>query len=298
MSVASSVGCVCQTHVVDIWTWPIPSPHDRSKARLSRFCGGHDRLWAMSDRTPSDGPTESDPAATPKPKPKVTRARATVAGKPPKTSKAPIAPIPDGSVAAAPADAAPLAVAPAAVASSPARAATNDDIPEVIDITDGGLDVARAVRVNVTQGGINQVEATHVDVRQGGINKVAATHVNVRQGGISRVHATDVAVSMGGIAIARADRVSAEMGGIGIALAGDARVSQSFVRALLARDVRIDQGAVWNLMAGRVTFDRPSFAGVVIAGRVDGTVKPLLDWRGALALAGVVGLVLAIVRRR
>ena len=52
------------------------------------------------------------------------------------------------------------------------------------------------------------------------------------------------------------------------------------------------------MAAGRVTFQRRSVAGVVIAGRVDGEVKPLLDWRGAIVLAGVLGLVTAIVRRR
>jgi hypothetical protein len=215
----------------------------------------------------------------------VTRARTTVAGKPAKKAKSPI---PAASAPALPVRPTPTAStlppgesAPAAV--SVGLAPANGEIPEVIDITEGGLDVVRAVRVNVTQGGINQVDATHVDVRQGGI---------------SRVQATDVAVSMGGIAIARADRVSAEMSGLGIAVAGEARVSQSFVRALFAREARVDQSAVWNLMAGKVTFERPSVAGVVIAGRVDGSVRPLLDWRGALALAGIVGLVMAIARRR
>jgi hypothetical protein len=47
-----------------------------------------------------------------------------------------------------------------------------------------------------------------------------------------------------------------------------------------------------------VTFERSGFAGVVIARHVDGNVRTLVDWRGALALAGVVGVVLAIVRRR
>ena len=58
---------------------------------------------------------------------------------------------------------------------------------------------------------------------------------------------------------------------------------------LLARDVHLDQTAVANLLANHVTFDRQSFAGVVIARRVDGNVRTLVDWRGALAVAGVAG---------
>ena len=249
---------------------------------VSRFRRGHDRLGVMTDRPTSDDLTEGAPTPTPKPKLKVTRARTTVAGK---SAIAPKASITAPAVPAVAADpvVAPAATEPAPAASPLALALTGGDIPEVLDVTDGGLDVVRAVRVNVTRGGIDQVEAKQVDVRQGGI---------------SRVQATDVAVSMGGIAIARADRMSAEMSGVGVALAGDARISQSFVRALFAREVKIDQGAVWNLAAGKVRFERPSIVGVVIAGRVEGNVKPLLDWRGALALAGVLGLVVAIVRRR
>jgi hypothetical protein len=67
---------------------------------------------------------------------------------------------------------------------------------------------------------------------------------------------------------------------------------------MFARDVTLDQGAVWNLAAGRVTFRRSGFAGIVIARQVDGEVRALLDWRGALAFGAVVGLLVAIVRRR
>ena len=105
-------------------------------------------------------------------------------------------------------------------------------------------------------------------------------------------------MTMGGIALARADRVSAEMSGVGLAVAGDASVTQSFVRTMFARDVRVDQGGVWNLAAGKVTFERRGFAGVVLAGKVDGEVKTLLDWRGALAVGGIAVLILAILRRR
>jgi hypothetical protein len=55
------------------------------------------------------------------------------------------------------------------------------------------------------------------------------------------------------------------------------------------------------MLANHVTFDRQSFAGVVIARRVDGNVRTLVDWRGALALAGVAGVVsvlMAALRRR
>ena len=67
---------------------------------------------------------------------------------------------------------------------------------------------------------------------------------------------------------------------------------------MFARDVTVDQGAVWNLAANRVTFRRTGVAGIVIARHVDGDMRVLLDWRGAIAFGAVVGVVLGILRRR
>ena len=52
------------------------------------------------------------------------------------------------------------------------------------------------------------------------------------------------------------------------------------------------------MLAQRVTFRRQNFAGVVIARRVDGEVRTLFDWRGAVVVAGVVGVAVAVFRRR
>ena len=83
-----------------------------------------------------------------------------------------------------------------------------------------------------------------------------------------------------------------------MSLTGEARVNQSFVRTMFAREVTVDQGAVWSLAAGRVTFRRSGFAGVVIARQVDGDVRVLMDWRGAIAFGAVTGLLVGLLRRR
>jgi hypothetical protein len=152
-----------------------------------------------------------------------------------------------------------------------------------LTIEHGGLDSARAERVSVNHGGITNVEATSVDLRQGGI---------------TRVNAKKVEVTQGGVALARADHLSTQMSAVAVAVSGDARLDRSFVRNLFAREVRIEQGGVWNLAAARVTFQRPSLAGIVIAAKVDGEVRPILDWRGAIAVGAVAGLLVGILRRR
>jgi len=163
--------------------------------------------------------------------------------------------------------------------SEPASGST----PTVINIEHGGLDVARAERVSVNRGGITTVDATTVDLKLGGI---------------TRVDARDVSVMQGGIAIARADRVNTQMSAVALAVTGEAKIDRSFVRAMFARDVTFEQGGVWNLAAARVTFKRPSLAGIVIAAKVDGEVRTILDWRGAIAFGAVAGILVGILRRR
>ena len=191
---------------------------------------------------------------------KVTRARATTSGTPRKAS-------------------APKATA-VAVAPDSAR---RDGVP---------------VGVSIYQGGADSVAGDAVTITQGGASIVNATSVEVRQGGIANAHAEDIHVSMGGVALARADRVSVEMGGLGIAFAREAHLTQAGARTVLAQDVRVDQGLIGTAMAGRITFERPSGVFLLLAGRTEGPVKALLDWRGALAFGAAFGVIVGLFRRR
>jgi hypothetical protein len=60
----------------------------------------------------------------------------------------------------------------------------------------------------------------------------------------------------------------------------------------------VDQSLVGALVGARVTVRQPSAIGILIAGRVEGNVRPILDWRGALAAGAVIGLISAVLRRR
>lgn len=165
--------------------------------------------------------------------------------------------------------------------------------------TDDGADPGpRRATVAIRQGGADRVSADTVSITQGGASTVNARSVEVRQGGIAIARADDIAVSMGGVALARADRVSVEMGGIGIALAREAHLTQGAARSIIAREVRVDQGLVGSAIASQVSFARPSGVLLLIAGRVDGPVRALLDWRGALAFGAAFGLLFGLIRRR
>lgn len=158
-------------------------------------------------------------------------------------------------------------------------------------------DTVRADHVEITQGGADRVEATSVSVSQGGIGTAVATTVDVRQGGIGQASATDIALSQGGIGFARGDRVSLEMGAIGAAIGDEVRVTQAMANIVASRgDVTVDQSLVSTLIGYRVTIRQPSAVLLLIAGRVEGSVRPLLDWRGGLAAGAAAGLVIGLFR--
>jgi hypothetical protein len=137
---------------------------------------------------------------------------------------------------------------------------------------------------------------TTVRVVRGGISEATADKVEVHLGGIGALQAEDVFVQWGGIGATRADSVGVEFGSIGAALAGEARVSQGFAGVVGAREATIEQAVVRTLIAQRVTILRPSAVLVLIAQKVEGEVRPLLDWRGGVAAGIGFAAVTALIR--
>ena len=140
-------------------------------------------------------------------------------------------------------------------------------------------------------GPIDHVAVSSLRLERGGINEATADTVEVRMGGIGALGAEEVFVQWGGVGAARADRLGVEFGGVGAALTGELQVTQGFAGTVVAREATIEQGIARTLIAQRVTIKRPSAVLVLIAARVEGDVRPLLDWRGALAAGLVFGLV-------
>jgi hypothetical protein len=133
-------------------------------------------------------------------------------------------------------------------------------------------------------------------LERGGIAEATAGQVEVRMGGIGALSAEDVFVEWGGVGAARADRLAVEFGSVGAMLAGEARVTQGFVGSIAAREATLEQGIVRTMLAQRVVINRPSAVLVMIAQHVSGDIRPLLDWRGALAAGAAFGLVTALFR--
>jgi hypothetical protein len=158
-------------------------------------------------------------------------------------------------------------------------------------------EATRADRIEINQGGLRSAEASSISVRQGGMSIANADAIDIMQGGIGRAQATDIAVTQGGIGLAQGDKVSLDRGMVGATFGRETRLVQSMSNLVVGSEATVDQSIVGTLVSGRVTVRQPSAIGVVIAGRVDGTIRPILDWRGAAAFGAVFALVLGIVRR-
>lgn len=137
---------------------------------------------------------------------------------------------------------------------------------------------------------------TVLRIERGGIGEATAGSVEVHVGGIGALEAEDVFVQWGGVGAARADRLAVEFGSVGAALAGEMRLTQGFASAVAAREATIEQALVRTLIAQEVTINRPTGVLVMIAQRVSGDVRPVLDWRGALAAGAAFALITALIR--
>ena len=210
----------------------------------------------------------------PTPAPSPRRARHPEAGDPPEPA----------GVAAHP-EPAPLEVTASGTDVSPVAAGVSGPVPAALPVLTGTRD----------REGIPSVSTGSLHLERGGIGEATAGSVEVRMGGIGRVDAEDVHVAWGGIGAASARTMSVEFGSVGAAMAGELRVTQGMVSGVIAREATVEQGFVRTLIAQHVTINRPSGVLLMIAGRVDGDVRPVLDWRGALAAGLGLGLVSAVV---
>jgi hypothetical protein len=132
---------------------------------------------------------------------------------------------------------------------------------------------------------------------EGASPDAAAGDVELIRGAVGRLEAHDVAVTQGAVGSVRAERVSVQMGALGFALTGDLSVNQSAARSIVARDAHLEQSAAQLVVAERVQVERGSNVLIVIARRVEGDVRAVLDWRGAVAFGVAFGLVVRLFRR-
>ena len=83
-----------------------------------------------------------------------------------------------------------------------------------------------------------------------------------------------------------------------MAVASQVDLKQGYARAILAREVHIERGGAQSIVAGTVTLGKQSGTFILLARKVEGDVRTVLDWRGALAFGAVLGVAVALLSRR
>jgi len=127
---------------------------------------------------------------------------------------------------------------------------------------------------------------------------ISADRVDVQMGSVGRADATQLTVSKGAVGAARTDHLSIERGALGAAMAGTVDLKQSVARSILSREVTIQQSFVRSLVAAEVRIERSTLVGFMLARRVAGDVRVLVDWRGAAAFGAVFGILAGLIGRR
>ena len=135
------------------------------------------------------------------------------------------------------------------------------------DIEEGAQSTATDASDDFTPGG--DVRAEHVTISQGGAQNIDATTVSITQGGAARVNASEMSVSQGGVALAQVDQLVVNEG-----------------------------GSAFAVMADEATVNEGASVFMLLARSVSGDIRPVLDWRAALALGAAFAVVLRILRRR
>jgi len=125
---------------------------------------------------------------------------------------------------------------------------------------------------------------------------LAVDAVDIHRGAVGRVEAGTITVTQGAIGAARADHVSVDRGAVAAAMGDHVELSRGYARSILARQVQMDRAAARVVIAADVRAEQSAVM-FLIARRVDGNLRVLFDWRGAIAFGAVAGLVFAMAAR-
>jgi hypothetical protein len=136
------------------------------------------------------------------------------------------------------------------------------------EVDESENDVKTDGNVDIQNGGARDIDATNVSITQGGARDIDAKTVTVNQGGVGRIQAEEVSVSQGGIGLVRADHLTIQ-----------------------------DGGNAFAVMADKATLDPETSVFLLVAGSTTGDVRPVLDWRAALAIGAGFAVALSTLRR-
>jgi hypothetical protein len=144
-------------------------------------------------------------------------------------------------------------------------------------------------------GGENPA-ATEFKVQRDCVDRVSADRVRVRQSLVRSAEAAEIELRQGIIGVARGGDIEISQGATGLVLGSKVEISQGFARFVGSREVRLEQAGAMTVLANNVTVGPQSGVVFLLARTVDGDVRTLFDWRGALAFGAAFAVVASVLR--
>jgi len=146
-----------------------------------------------------------------------------------------------------------------------------DETPQVINLTNSGVEVVEAELVRLHQSGAQEITAEEVELHQSAVLDATAAEVNARESMLGMVTSKDVEMINSLAGIVRAENAGVT-GSAGVVLAGSANLGDTYAGVVAGQQVRAER--IESL--------------VLFARNVEGDVQTVVDTRGAL-IAGMVG---------
>ena len=114
--------------------------------------------------------------------------------------------------------------------------------------------------------------------------------LSLESSAVQTARADSIVAHLSALGQVQTERADAQASAVGALRAQQVNMHFSGVGAVQARQVSLSKGGAGVLVSDEVHVQGTPFVGVLLARHVTGSVRPLLDWRGALALGLVIGL--------
>ncbi len=142
---------------------------------------------------------------------------------------------------------------------------------------------ARPAISTAAQATVEHLEADTVSLETSVARKIQANTVVTHLSAMVNTAAHDVQAQGSAIAAQQAHRVDMRFSAIGAALAAQVSASRSALGFVASREVQAN--------------DR-TYIGLLLTPQIKGNVRPLLDWRAAIVLGVVLGLIIKLTTRK
>lgn len=179
------------------------------------------------------------------------------------------------------------------------KSGVNDVQAETVSIKMGDARDIRAQTVSLVRGGVEKIKAEQVSMRLGYANRIdAGQNTTIRQGVALQVSAPTVEVTQGALGLTQTQNVVCSASALGaVAASGSVALDQSVAKVVGAQqEVSLEQSLAGVVVASKATVESSNVV-FLVAGRVEGKVTPLFDWKGALVFGAAFGLVAGVIIR-